>query len=62
MDHDQGEDPAGATSVLVELIVKNAFSYSRMGYAATLSWVLFLLVFVVTVIQMRLQRRWVVYE
>ena len=54
--------PAGATSVLVELIVKNAFSYSRMGYAATLSWVLFLLVFVVTVFQMRLQRRWVVYE
>jgi multiple sugar transport system permease protein len=54
--------PAGSTSVLVELIVKNAFSYSRMGYAATLSWVLFLLVFVVTVIQMRLQRRWVVYE
>jgi multiple sugar transport system permease protein len=54
--------PAGATSVLVELIVKNAFSYSRMGYAATLSWVLFLLVFGVTVIQIRLQRRWVVYE
>jgi multiple sugar transport system permease protein len=57
-----GGGPAGATSVLVELIVKNAFSYSRMGYAATLSWVLFLLVFGVTVIQIRLQRRWVVYE
>lgn len=54
--------PAGATSVLVELIVKNAFSYSRMGYASALSWVLFLLVFTVTVMQMRLQRRWVTYE
>ncbi|PIE81445.1 MAG: sugar ABC transporter permease [Chloroflexi bacterium] len=54
--------PAGATSVLVELIVKNAFSYSRMGYASALSWVLFLLVFTVTVMQMWLQRRWVAYE
>lgn len=54
--------PAGATSVLVELIVKNAFSYSRMGYAAALSWVLFLLVFAVTLVQMRLQRKWVAYE
>lgn len=54
--------PAGATSVLVELIVKNAFSYSRMGYASALSWVLFLLVFTATLFQMRLQRRWVTYE
>lgn len=54
--------PAGATSVLVEQIVKNAFSYSRMGYAATLSWVLFLLVFTATLIQMRLQKRWVTYD
>jgi multiple sugar transport system permease protein len=54
--------PAGSTSVIVELIVKNAFSYGRMGYASALSWVLFLLVFVVTLTQMRLQRRWVIYE
>ena len=57
-----GGGPAGATSVLVERIVKNAFSYSRMGYAATLSWVLFLLVFTATLIQMRLQKRWVTYD
>ena len=54
--------PAGATSVLVERIVKNAFSYGRMGYAAALSWVLFLLVFTATVAQMRAQKRWVTYE
>jgi len=57
-----GGGPAGATSVLVEQIVKNAFSYSRMGYAATLSWVLFLLVFTATAFQMRLQKRWVTYD
>ncbi len=54
--------PAGATSVLVEQIVRNAFSYSQMGYAATISWVLFLLVFGVTLVQMRMQQRWVTYD
>ena len=54
--------PAGATIVLVEQIVKNAFSYSRMGYAYALSWVLFLLVFAVTALQMRLQKRWVAFD
>ncbi len=57
-----GGGPAGATSVLVEQIVKNAFSYSRMGYAAALSWVLFLLVFSATAFQMRLQKHWVTYD
>lgn len=49
--------PAGATSVLVEQIVKHAFSYGEMGYAATISWALFALVFGVTMIQLRLHRR-----
>ena len=49
--------PAGATMVLVERVVANAFSYSRMGYASAMSWVLFLLIFVVTVFFYRL-RRW----
>ena len=57
-----GGGPAGATTVLVEQIVQNAFSYSRMGYAAALSWVLFLMVSAATALQMRLQQRWVSYE
>jgi len=54
--------PAGATMVLVEQIVKNTFSYSRMGYASAMSWVLFAMVFVVTVIQNRFQQNWVTYD
>ena len=54
--------PAGSTSVLVEQIVNNSFRYGRMGYAATLSWVLFLLVFAVTIFQTRMQKNWVTYE
>lgn len=53
--------PAGSTSVVVEQIVRNAFDYSRMGYAATISWALFLLVFMATLVQMWLQKRWVNY-
>ena len=49
--------PAGATTVVVERVVKHAFSYGEMGYAATISWVLFALVMGVTVVQLWLQRR-----
>jgi multiple sugar transport system permease protein len=49
--------PAGSTTVIVERVVKYAFSYGEMGYAATISWVLFALVFSVTAFQLWLQRR-----
>ncbi len=52
-----GGGPAGATSVMVELIYKNAFSYFQMGYASTISWILFALIFAVTVAQQLLQKR-----
>lgn len=50
------------TTVIVEQIVNNAFRYNRMGYAATMSWVLFGVIFVITLVQFRLQKRWVHYE
>lgn len=49
-------------SVIVVEVVRNAFSYNRMGYASAMSWVLFLMIFVITFIQLRLQKRWVYYE
>ena len=53
--------PAGSTTVVVQQIVQNAFSFGRMGYAAAMSWVLFALILVITAVQLRLQKRWVVY-
>lgn len=53
--------PLGSTTVVVERIVKNAFSFGRMGYAAAMSWVLFVFIFAVTLLQTRLQKRWVHY-
>jgi multiple sugar transport system permease protein len=49
--------PANSTTVVVERVVKYAFAYGEMGYAATISWLLFALVFSVTAFQFWLQRR-----
>jgi multiple sugar transport system permease protein len=54
--------PAGATSVVVEQIVKYAFSYGRVGYASAMSIVLFAIIMIITLVQVRLQKRWVHYE
>jgi multiple sugar transport system permease protein len=54
--------PADATRPLVMYIVDNAFTYLSMGYGAALAWVLFAIVFVITLVQWRLQRHWVHYE
>ena len=48
--------------VIVTEVVKNAFSYSKMGYASAMSWGLFVLIFIITFVQLRLQKRWVYYE
>lgn len=49
-------------SVIVTEVVTNAFTYNRMGYASALSWVLFTIIFVITFVQLRLQKRWVYYD
>jgi multiple sugar transport system permease protein len=54
--------PQDATLFMVLYIYRNAFEYSRIGYAATLSWVLFLVIVVLTIVQFRLSGRWVYYE
>lgn len=57
----QRQLPNAAASI-VTYIYQNAFSFQRMGKAAAISWVLFAIVFAVTIIQTVLQRRWVYYE
>jgi multiple sugar transport system permease protein len=48
--------------VVVTEVVTHAFRYNRMGYASAMSWVLFAVIFLITFIQFRLQKRWVYYE
>jgi ABC-type sugar transport system permease subunit len=49
-------DPGYRTQVLMLDIYKNAFRYQRLGWAAAESFVLFLVVMGVTIIQMRILR------
>jgi multiple sugar transport system permease protein len=56
-----GGGPAGASTVVVERVYDLTFRYSQAGTASALSWMLFLLVLLVTVVQMIGQRKWVNY-
>ena len=53
--------PENSTLFYVYHLFNNAFRYGRMGYASAMAWVLFAIVLVLTVIQMKLARRWVHY-
>jgi multiple sugar transport system permease protein len=53
--------PANATLTLSYYVYQNAFQFFQMGNAAALSYILFAIVFAVTLIQFRAQRRWVFY-
>ena len=54
--------PNGATQVMVERIYTYGFKYFKMGYASAYSWLLFVIIFILTLIQMKLQNKWVHYE
>ena len=53
--------PANATNTLVYYIYQNGFQFYQMGYASAAAMVLFLIVLIFTLVQYKLQRRWVHY-
>jgi multiple sugar transport system permease protein len=53
--------PLDATNILIYDIYQNAFQYFRMGYASAEAYILFLAVFVVTMLNWTFQRKWVHY-
>ncbi len=54
--------PAYSTTVLGLFIYLNAFRYNNMGYAAAVAYVLFALILIITLAQLKLQERWTHYE
>jgi multiple sugar transport system permease protein len=54
--------PANATLTYVLYLYRNAFEYFRMGYAAALAWILFLIILGATALQFWGSRHWVYYE
>ena len=57
-----GGGPGINTTTLVLDTYQNGFVYYHMGYAATISTVLFMLIMLVTIGQFILQKKWVYYE
>lgn len=43
-------------------LFRQAFEFLNMGYASAMAWLLFLIVLLITLVQVRLSRRWVYYE
>jgi len=54
--------PQDSTLFMVLYLYQNAFEHFRMGYAASLAWVLFLIILIFTAIQFFFANRWVYYE
>jgi multiple sugar transport system permease protein len=54
--------PGTSSTTIVYWLFEKGFNDYAMGYASAIAWLLFLIVIVLTGLQMRLQRRWVHYE
>lgn len=51
-----------ATRTAVYSIYQNGFQWFKIGYASAQAWLLFIIIFIVTLVQMYMQKRWVHYE
>jgi multiple sugar transport system permease protein len=54
--------PVDSLLFYVYYLFNNAFSYFKMGYACALAWVLFVIIFILTMLQLKIAPRWVYYE
>jgi len=54
--------PAYSTYFYALHLYQQAFSSFDMGYGCTLAWILFVIVLIITLVQMKLADRWVYYE
>lgn len=56
-----GGGPGSSSTVIGYYIYKSAFEFGQMGYASAMAWALFVTVFLFTLLQWRLQQKWVHY-
>jgi len=61
-DMSQAGGPNNSTMVLMLDLYREGFTYLRMGYASAIAWVLFMILFALTMLQLRVQKKWVHYE
>ena len=51
-----------STNLFCLLLYQDAFMHGRMGYASALSWVLFIVILIVTLVILRTSSSWVFYS
>ena len=54
--------PMNSTLVYVFYLYQQAFQWLKMGYGSALAWILFLIIFTLTVLQFRISSLWVYHE
>jgi multiple sugar transport system permease protein len=57
-----GGGPLNATLMYSITLFRNAFVYYKMGYASAMAWILFIFLFALTILSLRLSQRYVHYE
>lgn len=57
-----GGGPDNATLFMGLHLYQSAFHFLKMGYASAMAWIMFVLIFGLTIVQFRLADRWVYYE
>jgi multiple sugar transport system permease protein len=57
-----GGGPLNATLMYSITLFRNAFVYYKMGYASAMAWILFIFLFALTLLSLRLSQRYVHYE
>lgn len=54
--------PAQSTYFVAYYLWRSTFRFNKIGYGAAMSWILLVLILILTLIQFRLANRWVYYE
>ena len=57
-----GGGPGNATTVYMFSLWEEAFTYYKMGLAAAMGWLLFLIVSSITLAQWKISEKWVFYR
>jgi multiple sugar transport system permease protein len=57
-----GGGPNNASLFILLHLYRHAFEYLNMGYASILAWVVFIIILLITIVQVKASNRWVYYE
>jgi multiple sugar transport system permease protein len=59
----RGDQPLVPSAIsMVYYLWQKTFSHFEIGYGSAISWVIMIIILIITLIQFRLQNRWVTYD